>query len=229
MPADDSPHQGPQLAWFPTAGVHRVARREDPLQMSYITAADAETSTGNRYDVPAGGVLYCATDLVCCYAETLARFRPAPSLIAKLGQYEAGRMNAGSVPADWRMRRVACHVNCRDPLPFVDVEDPYTLAYLGAVLAKDLAALGVDEPLNVSHVRGGNRLIPRLISRWAYVQQDEDGNALYSGIRYESKLGDWECWAIFDGTQMTATGHTAITVNDDSLQFVAKMFDLTIH
>lgn len=59
------------LATFPTLGAYRVARREDPLSHSSISAPDAQTSKGNRYDVAGGGVLYCASDLEACYAETL--------------------------------------------------------------------------------------------------------------------------------------------------------------
>lgn len=159
---------------IPEAGVFRIARRDSPLALSRISVADAEMPlSGNRYDVSGGGVLYCATDLEGCYAETLARYRPSPRIIAALGLQTDGYMNVGSVPADWRLRRVTTRVICQEPLPFVDVEDPRTLATLSELLAKDLvAALDMDQPLDVSLMRGRNRLVPRLVSRWAYVQQN---------------------------------------------------------
>lgn len=55
----------------------RVARSDDPLRMSEISAWDAAMPrAGNWFDTPDGGVLYCATTAIDCYAETLARFRP---------------------------------------------------------------------------------------------------------------------------------------------------------
>lgn len=226
------PEPPPDIACreYPTAGAFRIARRDAPLALSRISVADAEMPfSGNRYDVSGGGVLYCATDLEGCYAETLARFRPSPGIIAALGAHTDGYMNVGGVPADWRLRRVKTRVLCQEPLPFVDVEDPHTLATLGEVLAKDLAALDIEQPLDVSLMRGRNRLVTRLVSRWAYVQQNEDGTPRYSGIRYESKLGGWECWAIFDGTRLMQDEETAVSLDDPELVRVAAMYKLTIY
>ncbi|MBU6280187.1 MAG: RES domain-containing protein [Actinomycetales bacterium] len=215
---------------FPVKGAIRIARRDSPLALSWISVADAEMPfSGNRYDVPGGGILYCATNLEGCYAETLARYRPSPGVIAALGLHADGYMNVGSVPADWRLRRVKTRVLCQEPLPFVDVENPRTLATLGEVLAKDLAALDIEQPLDVSLMRGRNRHVPRLVSRWAYVQQNEDGTPRYSGIRYESKLGGWECWAIFDGTPLTQAEQAAVSLEDPELVTIASMYKLTIH
>ena len=161
--------------------------------------------------------------------ETLARYRPSPRIIAALGLHTDGYMNVGSVPADWRLRRVTTRVLCQEPLPFVDVEDPRTLATLSELLAKDLVALDTDQPLDVSLMRGRNRLVPRLVSRWAYVQQNEDGTPRYSGIRYESKLGGWECWAIFDGTRLGQAEERAVSLEDPELVSVSAMYKLTIH
>jgi len=185
--------------------------------------------TGNRYDVAGGGVLYCATRLEACYAETLARLRPSPGVIAKLGDYESGRMNVGSVPADWRTRRVRLVLLCDQPLPFLDVENPSTLAALGEALTKELVALDVDRPLDVSLMRGRDRRIPRLVSLWAYSQQDDLGMPKFSGLRYESKLGQYECWAIFDRTMVRAAEQKAVLKSDVALVRVADMYGLTLH
>lgn len=193
---------------IPEAGAFRIARRDSPLALSRISVADAEMPlSGNRYDVSGGGVLYCATDLEGCYAETLARYRPSPRIIAALGLHTDGYMSVGSVPADWRLRRVTTRVICQEPLPFLDV----------------------DQPLDVSLMRGRNRLVPRLVSRWAYVQQNEDWTPRYSGIRYESKLGGWECWAIFDGTRLGQAEERAVSLEDPELVSVSAMYKLTIH
>ena len=184
---------------------------------------------GNRYDVAGGGVLYCASEPEACFAETLGRFRPSPAVVAALGELEAGRMNVGSVPADWRLRRVCVHIDCEQPLPFLDVESPSTLAHLGEVLAGDLAALAVTRPLDVSLMRGSDRRVPRLVARWAYSQQDATGAPVFSGLRYESKLGGYECWAIFDGTPARVLATSPVSRNDEVLLRVARMFGLTVH
>ena len=214
---------------YPLNGAYRVARRESPLSYSRITPPDAQTTVGNRYDVAGGGVLYCASSLDGCFAETLARLRPSPAVIAALGSHEDGRMNLGSVPADWRLRRVRLRVLCDEPLPFLDVEAPGTLAVLGEVLAADLAVIGIDRPLDVALMRGADRRVPRLVSRWAYNQQNDEGTPQFSGIRYESKLGNYECWAIFDGTPVRSTDVTPVNTTDEALTRVAKNFGLTIH
>jgi hypothetical protein len=114
----------PSLVSYPLQGAYRVARRDAPLELSWISAADVQMPSGNRYDVAGGGVPYCAKTLEACYAETLAGLRPSPSLIARLGAHEDGRMNLGTVPVDRRMRLVRLRVLCDEPLPFIDVEDP---------------------------------------------------------------------------------------------------------
>lgn len=61
------------------------------------------------------------------------------------------------------------------------------------------------------------------------MQQNEDGTPRYSGIRYESKLGGWECWAIFDGTPLTQAEQAAVSLEDPELVTIASMYKLTIH
>lgn len=70
----------PDLLW-------RVARSDDPLTMSEISPADyALADAGNRFDTLGGGVLYCGTEAVGCYAETLARFRPSAAIRMRLAE-----------------------------------------------------------------------------------------------------------------------------------------------
>ena len=214
---------------FPAEGAYRVGRREDPLSESRISPVDAQTTMGNRYDVAGGGVLYFATNIEGCYAETLARFRPSPVVIAALDENEMGRLNVGSVPADWRLRREWVRAQCEQALPFLNVEDPATLAYLGRVLAKEFGALEVSQPLDVSLIRGSDRRVPRLVARWAYSQTDDEGAPMYSGIRYESKLGGYECWAIFDGVRVRIVETEIVSRDDEALNRVSQMFRLIVH
>ena len=84
-------------------------------------------TTGNRFDSALGsyGVCYFGTDLLACYGETLARFRPDLGLAAIAS--EEGFMGIGEVPADWRFRRLAAQVRFietpeRPRLQFLDIE-----------------------------------------------------------------------------------------------------------
>lgn len=115
-----------------------------------------------------------------------------------------------------------------DPLPFVDIESVHTRAVLNDALALRLAEYGVGA-LDVSVVRGPNRRMTRAIAQWAYTQTDDDGNPLFSGIRYLSKHGAHECWAVFDGTDIEERAARSIDVTQPELIEVARTFNLTVN
>ena len=183
--------------------------------------------SGNRFDVPGGGVLYLASTPSGCYAETLARYRPSARIIEAVRGEDPSFLVAGAVPADWRHRRLLVDVDLHEPLPFLDIEAAATHTFLTGQLAADLTALGVNE-LDVAAVRGPNRLVTRLVAGWAYAASDEQGNALYAGIRYVSRLGNHECWAVFDGTGVTQRRGRTIDLDDPDLLRVADEFGLRI-
>lgn len=122
-------------------------------------------------------------------------------------------MAAGSAPTDWRHRRVNAQLTLIAPVPFVDIEHPSTWRSLEHDLASELAALDVTN-LDVSVVRGKRRLVTRLLAKWAYLETDPTGEPMYSGIRYVSKLGQHECWALFDATAYDPTGTEPIELDD---------------
>lgn len=207
--------------------VYRVARNSGLLDPSQITPGDAALSTaGNRYDVPGGGVTYAATQVETCYAEVLSRYRVSPR-IKKLLANEKNFMAVGCVPIDWRLRRSVAELSAVDPLPFFDVDHPDTMAYLGDVLSDALLSLGYDEALDLADLCNQDRLLSRAVARHAYTQVDDDGNFLYGGIRYMSRLDSaGECWAIFDGTELELTGTRAIELHDPDLKRVEKRWDI---
>lgn len=95
MTADLGPHEvdAPETLF-------RVARAEQPLRFSQISPADVPLpKAGNRFDVPGGGILYCATDAVGCYAEVLARFRPSAAVRSAVQHEDPHFMLGGGVPA----------------------------------------------------------------------------------------------------------------------------------
>ncbi len=205
----------------------RVGRQVSPVHFSKISPIEAALKdTGNRYDVPGGAVLYVASEPTGCYAETLARLRPSPRM--RLLERDEEFMLPGAVPWDWRSRRRLVRLRVRDALPFLDVEATETHTFLNDAIGRELAGLGLEEGLNVSSVRGSNRLVTRAIAEWAYLAADDDGALRYSGVRYMSKLGDYECWAVFDGADCELLDEHDIDRDDPALQQIARAFDLTI-
>lgn len=62
----------------------RVARRAAPFRPSTTSPSDAALArAGNRFDVPGVGVVYLATELEGCFAETLACFRLSTSAVIR--------------------------------------------------------------------------------------------------------------------------------------------------
>ncbi len=138
-------------------------------------------------------------------------------------------MVVGGVPQDWRLQRLLASIRLVDPLPFLDAEAPETHEFLSDVLAGDLVALGYEQPLDLSTVTNQDRRLSRLIAEYAYAATDVDGTPLYSGIRYMSRIASgWECWAIFEGTDVELTTQSPIKLDDEALQRVAALWSLRL-
>ncbi|MGV8882053.1 MAG: RES family NAD+ phosphorylase [Rhodoglobus sp.] len=222
MVAEPKLVDAPDILW-------RVGRTTEPLHFSAIAPEDAASENGgNRFDVPGGRVLYAASSPEGAFAETLARFRPTAAMRALPPEEDEHFMVPGAIPADWRTRRQLSTFTLSEPLPFLDVDSPETHTHLTQTMAGVLETLAIPH-LDVAIMRGSNRFITRAVSAHAYVAQDEDGNAKYSGLRYGSRLGSWECWAIFEGTHIGASRQVAIGKTDAALEKIARSFDLTIH
>jgi hypothetical protein len=217
------PHlvEAPPVMW-------RVARLGGGTRFSEIEPGDAlSPRAGNRFDVPGGGVLYAATNLEGCYREVLARMRVSPAA-ARLDEDDGGHMRAGNIAASWRENRRIFAIETVGALPFVDVEHQETW---NAIEDSMLMPPGMDDThLDVGHIRGPNRTLTRRIALWAYSRDDDEGRPLYSGIRYLSRTGDFECWAVFDGTEVVETmPPREITLQDEDLQRAAHDYGLTLH
>lgn len=186
---------------------------------------------GNRFDSLEFGTLYFATDLEGCFAETPSRFRPSARMLAALEDdadwRERGFMAPGSVPADWRYRRVALRARVGPRSRFLDVETPETQTVLTEELARELDELGVER-LDVAVVRGQDRRVTRLLADRAYGAIDSAGRPAFAGIRYVSRLGDHECWAIFDRSRLEVVERRTITSSMAPLQSVASRFGLRV-
>lgn len=215
----------------PPTALWRVEWKDPALRYSHISPVDASLDgAGNLFDVPGAGVLYAATQPEGAFAETTAHFRPKASLIAKV---EAAA-NDGEAPppsgvldASWRARRMLRSFQTVDALPFVDIEAPETHTYLTLHAARLLDSLHITS-LDVPMMRGRSRWLTRGLAEWVYNSRDDAGDALFAGVRYVSRLGDYECWAIFDGTDVEQLTEQRVGIDNPALVTVAERHGLTL-
>jgi hypothetical protein len=216
----------------PPDGVWRVGRTPDPLSLADpLTMADLDDPRiGNRFDSALGqySTLYFGTDLECCFGETLARFRPDPVLLANVDDWSEDLMGIGSVPADWRQKRVAVRVEVPPTAIFVDVESAQTRKVLRVQIAPALALFG-GASLDVSTIRGGDRRVTRAVSQWVF-DYARTNELPIAGIRYLSRLDSkWETWAVFGHVPLEERERHTIRTSMPALQHVSQLFDLTVH
>ncbi len=107
----------------------------------------------------------------------------------------------------------------------MDIEATATHTFVTEAAASILAGRSVQN-LDVALVRGQGRLLTRAIAGWAYAQADSNGDPLYAGIRYVSSLGDFECWAIFDGTRVILDATENVSRADSPVVEIAALFGL---
>ncbi|MEA9986075.1 RES family NAD+ phosphorylase [Subtercola sp. RTI3] len=223
MPAELALVAAPSVLW-------RVERAEPPLRFSQLNLVDAANDrAGNRFDVPGAGVLYGATEPSGGFAETLAGYRPRASMLRAFSEVEAvpGRELPGDVSVAWLRSRRLRSFTTVSALPFVDVESPATHTHLTAAAADVLVQQGIEN-LDVAHIRGPSRRLTRAIASWVYSRTDTHGDPLYAGIRYMSRLGAFECWAVFDGTTVELLSSSTIAPADEPLTATLKQFGMTI-
>lgn len=213
----------------PPPTLHRVERIAPTLSFSRINAVDAALDlAGNRFDIPGAGVLYAATTAAGAFAETLANFRPSAQLAARIAAAGGGTSPLiAEVPASWRSARRLRQITTLDALPFVDIEHPTTHGYL-TENAHDVLVQRSVAALDVATVRGPSRLLTRGLANWLYAQTDPHGAPRFGGIRYVSRLGDFECWAVFDGTAVEVRHEFTIDPEHPQLRAVAELFRLAI-
>jgi hypothetical protein len=224
---------GPPTVSVPKGGVWRIGRGSDPLAVRRPDARTLMSSeSGNRFDSPDAsyGVLYFSTTLRGCFGETLARFRPSLPMrtLVESDWEERGFMAVGAVPQEWRHRRSAARVEIESDWELLDIESRHTHQYLRRELALGLSALGYQD-LDVATIRGRDRRVTRLISAWAYLAANDDGDLLYGGIRYKSRLDSgWECWAVFEDVPLDPIETRPIAWETPDLRAMAADFELAV-
>jgi len=118
----------------PAEGLYRLRRGPaEPFAPSDWERAHDDGTFGNRFDDPSADeetppesqfrTVYCATQRVATFGETVARFRPSPTLLANLEAVDDDEsieeslasavdpqdVRRGLIPADWRLRRRVDH------------------------------------------------------------------------------------------------------------------------
>lgn len=176
----------------PPASVQVYGRFDDPL--------DADKDDANRYSV-----LYCTQSSVAAFVETMGGLRPKlgavedllKQMLISVDERESTAAllrTAGEVTRDWQ------HANHLTSGSVVTSALLFDLANAGAVqtlrihLAPSLIAMGLDD-LDFGELLGSNRTLTQAISRWVWLMKDEDGQPLFSGIRYRSRF-DPECMCL---------------------------------
>jgi hypothetical protein len=190
-----------------------------------------DPGVGNRFDSPLPGrygVVYFGTQLECCFAETLSRYRPDPGLLqfAQRDQEDGDFMAPGEVPADWRTRRLAIRASV--PGLFLDVEPAETRQVLERDLHVLINAFGYEH-LNMPAVMSDDRRLTRWISHWAWSRRDDEGRHIFAGIRYVSQLDSrWECWAVFDRATIIELERGPIMREMAELTYVCDLYGLGV-
>lgn len=203
----------------------------DPPSRRALDLGDSRA--GNRFDSAAGtyGVLYFSTTLEGCFGETLNRYRKDPKL-AFLEDDDATFMNPGQVPSDWRSRRTAVRARVgpnAETDRFLDVEDPGTIQRLARVLGPLIMVLGYED-IDIGLLRGPDRRVTRMISQWAWHQEDESGRPMFAGVRYLSRSNSkWECWAVFDDIELEEIERQPVLRSTPGLSVVELMYDLRVY
>lgn len=221
----------------PKTPIWRVARRSDPLS---LRKSDPNLENGSRYDSPISGqysVLYFGSTVEVCYGELLTDILPMEpdnQYTQPLSGWENHWMNVGSVVTDWRTRRSAVSIKLIDDLIFVDMSALETQQVIFNNLSSKIPGFEYNR-LEEQLIFGHYRRITRLVSGWIYDQKNENGEQLYAGIYYPSRLNkkynvNWNCWAVFaDDKPWQKLSQKPVLKTDVTLQKVARLYGLTIH
>jgi hypothetical protein len=224
--------------------VFRVARGFDAFAPPDWGWAKDDGTFGNRFDDPGAyrgipaeqrfRVIYCATQSVGAFGETIARYRKSPKLLAELQHIEDDEppdpeLEGGIVPEDFRLRRSLGTTRLSDALVFADFTNGETLTILREELASWLVRFGLEE-LDLSTITSQQRRLTQDAARYVY-ELANSGQTVFAGIRYVSRLhAAWELWAIFYDRMIHTPEELAGVIREDDLglQEAARVLDLRI-
>lgn len=205
--------------------IYRLARKPDPWAPLDWAWAEQDGTFGNRYDDPESRyrVLYASSQRLGCYLETLARFRPDPTLATELNQIEGENdfYAPGQVPPEWfgaRMLGTAAFWG-----EYADVCGGEWLSRLGSELGpRLLIQFGIHELDQAVLQASPPRKLTQLVSRAIF-------NAGLDGIRYPSKHGSAiENWALFEPFKIDVKRTDPIALDDPDLARALQLLRLAI-
>jgi hypothetical protein len=184
----------------PTAPLYRIAWGTEPWEYPDWKKAGTDSSSlahtfGNRFDDPNAEyrVLYASSQLVSCYVEVLARFRPDYTLLAELRAMggEDDYQQIGIVPDEWFENRFIGTAEVQGN--YADLYTPAWVSHLRSRLQPLCVELALSE-FDVSVlIQAAKRIVTQRASSIVY-----DLGA-FAGIYYASRHGlGPENWALFE-------------------------------
>jgi hypothetical protein len=190
-----------------------LGRTPNPWQPPDWSRANPDGTFGNRFDDPQGyyRVLYAAAQELCCFVETLARFRVDLTLLAELEQIDGENdfFPLGEVPQEWCEQRLLGAASATGT--YADIYAVEWIEFLRRDLANECLRLGLEDLDAGILQRGSPRRITQLASRRVY----ERG---LSGICYRSRYGhNLENWALFEPFGVTPVSATLVTPENEML------------
>lgn len=223
----------PVLAEVPAPqGFYRLARGPDPWAFPDWANAQPDGTFGNRFDDPSGTyrVLYACTQRVGTFIETLARFRPAPKVVAGLAEIDGdddGALAPGELDvAEWVAPRRMGRATATGT--FADLGHSRSLAALRTVMAGRLEHYGLED-LDAATVRlSAPRRLTQEVSAHVYAAPTAGGGR-FAGVAYRSRLGDeLQNWALFEPAELSDMTVAAVAPDDPDLITAAEQLGVRL-
>ena len=183
----------------PEGPLYRIARGANPWAFTDWSRASTDQygahTFGNRFDDPAGEyrVLYASSQLLSCYVETLARFRPDPKLKEELAAIsgEDDFQPIGYISTDWFKDRYIGRARVKGR--YADLYTAEWVSQLLPHLQPECIKLGLPEfDLSVL-MQAQKRIITQMASN--YINELGSFHGIYYASRYGNNL---ENWALFE-------------------------------
>src|SRR5690348_341490 len=125
------------------------------------------------------------------------------------------------VPEHWLSTRRIGHLALAVDGRWLDLRELETRVAVRRELASVLLARQLAD-FDLGDALARQRPLTQRIARWAY-------DAGYRGVAYTSRFGcNFDCWAIFVPTRVTAQSVDSISFDDSDLVEVVRLFDLRL-
>lgn len=206
-----------------TEPIFRVAYKPDPWCPPDWSFAGQDRKLLNRFDDSEGyfRVLYAASTRLCCFVETLARYRKAPAdpefdAIAS----DPDHIAPGTIPASWLTTRCIGRAMIRSAR-IADVYHSQSVSYLRSRFEAKLVQAEGAADFDMAVLMSQRRWLTQEIATLVYTLG-------YNGIAYKSRHGtDLQNWAIFEPFERLKPVETCdVSPDDPDFQTALKRLDL---